>query len=294
MEKRPRLSDVARQRLAEMMQRKRLNDCMRIIGLLETKGMDFVVLKGPALAYFDQSRRFEDLDIFVRRGDLGRTAQILSEGFGYRYSYPEELEMMEDEGRDNAHDVSLESPRMIPVELHYRMFNYLTSDLLDPLSGKIYLKGIPCPRPELQLALSLLQNVYHNMFLCDRKRWVRDINIIIGNHMIDWNAFIRLISDLGQAEIAYLAIRILNSGEGEQPLFPKEVVDGLAARYAFSYFRWRVWRWAFCFVRDRLFPPPHLLTERFGLGRDSALFVLTYPANWIRLGAIVLTSPFRR
>jgi hypothetical protein len=59
---------------------------------LETRGIRYAVLKGPAVAhscYPDPSwRPFGDLDILVRRRDLLRASRVLAE-LGYRRAYPE-------------------------------------------------------------------------------------------------------------------------------------------------------------------------------------------------------------
>jgi hypothetical protein len=286
----PKLSGAARERLAAMVRRKRLKECMGIIRALEKSGMEFVVLKGPALAHYDPERGFDDLDIFVRRGDLRAAAGTLIDKFGYSFKHPEELAIM-DSGRDNAHDVSLESSGMIPVELHYRMLNYLDSSILDPLPGRIYVGGMPCPDPELQLIESLLHNVYHHMMACDRGRWARDVSMIISNNGMDWEKLAGMLRAIGQSEVAYLSLRMLASHGLE---VPKGAMERLAPRSAGAYLRWPVFRWVFCFARDRLFPPPHILSERFCLAGDSPFFIFTYPANWLRLALIVASSPFRR
>jgi hypothetical protein len=63
---------------------------VRVMGVLDEQGIDYVVGGGYAMAYYTGIRRnTKDLDIFVRPRDQKRALAVLSEaGFGTEYFYP--------------------------------------------------------------------------------------------------------------------------------------------------------------------------------------------------------------
>lgn len=296
--KRRVLEEKARKKLAAVVQERRLKETLRVIDFLGKSGLEFAVLKGITLAYFDREREFSDIDILVARNDVEKAGSLLRERFGYRWEREGELDRFRKADDQNMHDITLCGEGLIPVEIHYRMFNYVPDGGVPVLAGRVFLDmdgvRIPCQANELQLLEVLMHNVYHHFFLCGRDKWVLDINTVIRNRRIDWNAFIRILAGMKQTETAYLAIRILCLGSSTGPDIPAEVVRRLRPASPAGYLNGRVFGWAFCFVRDRLFPPGYILSERFGLKPGSALFFLAYPANWLRLAGALALMPLKR
>ncbi|MBN1169647.1 nucleotidyltransferase family protein [Candidatus Micrarchaeota archaeon] len=276
-----KLSDKTKKKLREQIMKKRITDNLKIIKYLNQKKIDYLVLKGISLWYFDRGRDFEDLDILVDPEDVEKTATFLIRDFGYRYDRLEELDFLRNPEQNHAHDVSIIAPKMIPIEIHYRMFNYLDQHSLPLMADKVFLDyegvKIPCQSKELQLLEAFLHNVYHHFFICDRKKWINDLNIIIGNYNIDWDKFLWILAELKQKEVIYLTVKMLN------PKMPPQVLKRLKPVSLLSYIKKPVFIWAAYFVWDRLFPPKGILYQRFHIKENSIFFFLSYPANWIRL-----------
>lgn len=283
---RANLSESSRKKLAAMAVARRIGQALRIIDFLNRRGVDFVVLKGVTLSRFDTSRDFADLDILVRRKDVGPVGGMLVKEFGYHFSRPEELDSLR-RGDENCHDVSLHHSYILPVEVHYRLFNYTPDETLRPLSGKTFMEmdgiRIPCMRKELQLLESLLHNALHHMFICDWEKWVRDINIVLDHNDIDWGRFISVSRGINHSEVAYLTARLLRSHRKTKARIPEKAVRMLEPKSLVCYLKKPVFAWALYFCRDRLLPPPDILEARFHVPRSSPLFAFCYPANWLRL-----------
>ena len=290
-----KLSDEAKRKLAERIKEKRIKDSVKIIKFLNQKKVDYVVLKGLSLWYFDHGRDFEDIDILLDRDDVEKVANLLNKEFGYTYYRPEQMRFLKDLEQTNNHDVALIAPKMIGVELHYRMLNYLDQHKLSLMSDRIFLEfdgvKIPCQSKELQLLETFLHNVYLHLLSCDRDKWARDLNILIENYDIDWKKFLRMTDELRQTEVIYLTAKMLKHVE-----MPPPVLKRMAPASWRSYLKKPVLLWAAYLVWDRLFPPKDILIRRFHIKEDSVFFFLSYPANWIRMffaviGMILKRSP---
>lgn len=294
---RKNLSESAKKKLERIFREKRIRDTLRIISLLNSRGMDFVVLKGITLSYFDRGRDFVDLDILVDRKDVEAVGGLLAREFGYHYARPEELRSLA-RGDDNRHDVSLHHSHMLPVEVHYKLFNYMPDEGLHLLSDKAFLDmdgvRIPCLRKELQLLEVLLHNAFHHMFICDREKWAGDINIVVGNNDIDWAGFADLARRINHAEVVYLTAGLLRTFRKAKVRMPDRAMRMLAPPSLVCYLKKPVFAWALYFCRDRLFPPQDILEERFHVPRSSMLFTLCYPANWARLPFAAASLLLRR
>ena len=279
-----KLSDKAKILLREQKREKNVKDSLKIIKSLNEKKIDYIVLKGITLWYFDHGRDFEDIDILVAPEDVEKVANILNKKFGYEYDRLEELDFLKDPNQSHAHDVTMLAPNLIPVEIHYRMFNYLDQHNLDLMSNKVFLNldhvKIPCQSKELQLFEAFLHNVYHHFFICDKIKWINDLNIIIHNYDIDWDKFLQMIDNSNQKELIYLTVKMLG--------IQIPILKQLKPKSWRSYFKKPVFLWTTYFVWDRLFPPKGILYQRFHIKPTSLLFPISYPANWIRLFFVAL------
>lgn len=285
---RANLSKSSKEKFAAMVQARRIAQALRIVKFLNSKGVDFVVLKGITLSCYDRSREFADMDILVAPEDVKGVGDMLAGEFGYYYTRPEELEMLA-RGDDNCHDVSLGHGQMLPIEVHFRLFNYVPDDPIQPLEGITFLDmdgvRIPSLCSELQVLEVLLHNALHHMFLCDKEKWARDMNLIIDNNEIDWPAFAKLSRRINYSEVAYLTAMFLRSHTKTKARIPDAAMRILRPESLACYLKKPVFAWTMYFCRDRLFPPPDILESRFHIKRSSPLFVFSYPANWARLSA---------
>jgi predicted MarR family transcription regulator len=294
---RANLSETSKRRFAALVQERRIAQTLRVLGFLNRRGVDFAVLKGVTLARFDRARDFADLDILVDRKDVEAVGGMLEKEFGYFYSRPQELESLA-RGDDGCHDVSLHHSHMLPIELHFRLFNYTPEGALHPLSGKVILEmdgvRVPALRKELQLLEVLLHNALHHMFICDREKWARDINILVDNYDIDWEGFADIARSINHSEVAYLTARLLRSFRKTKARIPGSAMRMLAPRSLACYLKKPVFAWALYFCRDRLLPPPDILEARFHVPRSSPLFAFCYLANWLRLPFTAVSLVLRR
>jgi hypothetical protein len=293
------LDKQVKQGLARYMQKIHIRDTLRLIVFLNKAGVDYVVLKGITLTYYDLSRKYWDVDILVSKNDAEEVANLLIKEFNYFYARPEQLKFLKDPNLSNAHDIALANSRLIPVEIHYRLFNYLPHDESRLLADKSYLVmdnvKIPCQSKEMQLLVVLLHNIYHHFFVfCDQKKWIGDINIIVKNYHIDWVTFARMLDGLGQKEIVYLALRVLSRNPEARLELPPAAMTCLKPASWRSYLKKTLFLWACYFAWDRLFPPKDVLVQRFHLKPDSFLFPLVYPANWVRLFAVLALMAFEK
>ncbi|NYZ77395.1 nucleotidyltransferase family protein [Candidatus Micrarchaeota archaeon] len=290
---RSHLSEKARKKFSLLMQEKRIKQTLDVIKFLNGNHVDYVVLKGVSLSYFEPEREFADLDILLDKEEVEKVANLLIGRYGYEYDRLEELQALRKPGLDNAHDLKLVSKDMLPIEIHFRLFNYLSTGKLPLMTDKIFLKldgvSIPCPPTEAQLLEVMLHNAYHHLFLCDKERWIRDINILVRNHDIDWDGFIGILAALEQTELVYLTLRYLNGSCKENVAIPPLIMARLRPPSRMSYLKKPVFIFACHFTWDRLFPPKDILWERTNIEPTSRLFFLAYPMNWIRL-VFVLTS----
>jgi hypothetical protein len=287
-----KLSDKAKKRMAEKIREQKIKDNLAIIKLLNKEKIDYVILKGISLWYFNRNRDFDDLDILVGRNDVEKVANLLNKEFNYKYERPEELDFVKKLEQKNVHDITMRAPKMIPVEIHYRIFNYLDQHNLALMSDKVILEldgvNLPCQSKELQLLEAFLHNIYHHFFVCDMQKWVTDINIILDNYDIDWKKFIQIANELKQKEVIHLTIKLL------KVRLPPPAMKLLAPTSFFSYLKKPVFLWAAYFTWDRLFPPKGILFQRFHIKPDSLFFFLSYPANWVRLFFVLLKMLFKK
>jgi hypothetical protein len=281
------LSEKSKMGLAALVHERQTRQTLRVLDFLNKKNINYAVLKGISLSHLDRTRVYGDLDILVKQSDVRQVAELLIGEFGYRFSRLEELNQLKEEHLANAHDLSLISSHEIPVEIHYKLFNYLPTEHLPLLLNKVILKSggveIPCPAAEFQLLETVFHNAYHHLFICDRAKWARDINLIIRNYDIDWDDFFKLLYDLKQTELAYIIFSYLNRFEKSGVRIPDSLYRRLRPKSAFSYLKREVYAWVLYFIWDRLFPPKDQLYEKIKISPKSALFVFAYPLNWMRL-----------
>ncbi len=287
------LGPAARNRVRRAVIAKKMRDTLAVIGALEASGISFVVLKGITIARFDPERDFDDLDILIDRKDVRMAGELLRERFGYSYERPAELSAMDDLSRSNAHDVSLKCRDRIPVELHFRLFNYVDAPPVRA-DGWLEVDGVRIPSlgAEMQLYSVLMHPVYNHLFLCDHGRWARDISTVVGNNEIDWEGFVGMLREARQSEVAYLALMMIHATE--RAGFPDHVLSRLRPRSMTAYLRRDVYWWALRFMRDRIFPPRDILSRRYNVSERSIFIPVLYPVDWLRLGLALAAMPLRR
>jgi hypothetical protein len=97
-------------------------ELVRLTALLEQGGVAPLALKGPALAMTAYGaiamRQFADLDLLVRKSEVGRAIEILrSEGYAPRGGYG-----VADLGRPGAYEIAMvQAGRLMEIDLHWRL-----------------------------------------------------------------------------------------------------------------------------------------------------------------------------
>jgi hypothetical protein len=97
-------------------------ELVRLTALLEQGGVEALALKGPALALTAYGaitmRQFIDLDLLVRKSEVGRAVEILrNEGYAPRGGYG-----VADLGRPGAYEIAMaQTGRLIEIDLHWRL-----------------------------------------------------------------------------------------------------------------------------------------------------------------------------
>jgi hypothetical protein len=284
---RAHLSEGSKKRFAALMQERRISQTLDVIRFLNESGVDYAVLKGISLSFYDRGREFADLDILVRQEDAKKAARLLIGKYGYSFMRPKEVGQLDEGHVLNAHDLTLVSKKTIPVEIHYKLFNYLPTEHLPLLSGKVFLEmdgvRIPCQKLEYQMLELALHNAYHHVFMCDWGKWARDINLLADNRKVDWDSFVRLVTSLGQRELVCLVFSTLDLAGKPRLRVPPHVFARLKPATPLAYLKPGVWAWALRFAFDRLFPPRDQLSQKTGIREDSPLLVFAYPLNWLRI-----------
>jgi len=208
----------------EQLQEKRITESLAIIDQFNRNSINFVVLKGLTLQFFDKNRVFFDLDIFVPQTDFEK-AKALLVFLGYM---PEEYDLENYRETSEKH-IRYNKSGKILVELHYRLFGNSSIDETDlPLIDEKYyldISGISVPSlsPELSLLEVFLHNFYHHRFVDFDKKWYNDIETVIINQNVDWKKFLTFARRTGCCELIYKILSFLEYFNGKKSAMPRIV-----------------------------------------------------------------------
>jgi hypothetical protein len=169
------------------------NELTSLVKTCAGAGVEAVIFKGPALAvtaYGDLAlRRFVDLDLMVRRADVARTVELLSE-HGYTASKALNAEQQELLLR-TQHNVQFTRGRLI-VELHWQVSSELFASSVTAEDLWRHLETVKINDTEVKtlstedLLFSL--SVHGSRHLWQRLAWICDIDRIIATRPgVDWS-----------------------------------------------------------------------------------------------------------
>jgi len=203
----------------------------RVLDLLRGAGIEAAAYKGPTLAVEAHgdvaAREYADLDLLVRRPDVGRSVEILSAA-GYRPVRPV---------RETAFDLLLASGSAVELEgpthldLHWRFTERGHAIELD-LPGiwsrtrpqQVGGRTVTGLGPEDLLLVLAVHGAKHGWV---RRAWAADIGGLLRAHPdLDWRATAESAQRSGVARILRLALRL--AGEAGNAL-PAEMAEWLAA-----------------------------------------------------------------
>lgn len=237
--------------------KKKVDDCLEIIGVLNKKKIDYVVLKGITLEQLDKKRQFSDLDIYVNSNDYRKTINILQNNFNYRLSLNKKeykfiygfIEYV----TSYTHHIPFEKKNKINIELHRHLADHFFIDkILNPTSRKIFFKRkgtiVPCLIPEIQLLEIILHYSYNHLFGPNiLKRWLGDLNLIIKNYRIDWDEFLHITKKIGYLELVYFSFIIINRFNRNKLKVPSKIMKKMGRNHSkykiWLYEKYVNWNW---------------------------------------------------
>lgn len=186
-------------------------ELFRMLDLFRQSGVEFVVVKGPVLAfraYVDPSaRHYVDIDMLVRNGDIQRAAEIfVAAGYQSRVSVeaiqagkiPGEYRFWR-AGTKIMFELHTERtlryfPLLLPVEEYFQKKTVL------PLDGH----SVPALSPEHEFVLISIHGATH---FWERLMWIADLAAFVHNRTdVDWNRVRSCARDVGAERMLRLAV----------------------------------------------------------------------------------------
>ncbi len=222
----------ARYDLQTAQARRRAEEVVRILPLLEDHGVIAVPYKGPALAqrlYGDLSlREFGDLDIMMLECDVPK-AQDLIRRLGYEFACLKDTSKLAEYVRNNRELQFYHPADGTRLELHWRFAMRLACVKQDP--GRflqrlemIWLAGAQVPSLPLEVYFLIL-SLHATKHKWRQLKLICDIAEILGRGDVDWRYVLREADDLNLKRM--LAVGTLLA---ENPLgvaIPTELAQGL-------------------------------------------------------------------
>jgi hypothetical protein len=206
----------------------------RLLGLLETRGIQAVPCKGPVLAlqaFGDLGLRdFGDLDILVRHRDIHSVVQLMRED-GYTLQLPEQSRYAGDTKRAQVPGQYYfdRPPSFRPVEFHTeKTLRYYPVPLdLDRLQGRLasvrlggWSASTFCPED----ALTVL-SVHGSKHLWNRLQWVADLAWLVRSAPeFSWDLAMQFARDLGAERMTLSGLALASE------LFSLDLPADIAAR----------------------------------------------------------------
>lgn len=217
-------------------------ELLRVSKLFESEGVGALAYKGPALAvaaYGDLSlRRFVDLDVIVRAGDLGRASQLLR-GLGYS---PQGLTPEQESAlarTQHAVAYARDGGRLV-VELHRDVSSKDFADVT--FDDGAWERAVRVPLLNGSVAapsaedLLLALCVHGTKHLWERLAWVCDVaGLVNSNPKLDWSALFERARAARVERMLLLGLTLargLAGAELPEEVWRKVSEDETAARLA--------------------------------------------------------------
>ncbi len=193
------------------------SELLKIMKLLEENGIEALAFKGPALAqmaYGDITlRQYSDLDILVDEKDAYQAGKLMSEN-GHAAMLP--LKILNNRTcLHAAKDFSLMSKSGVLTELHWRLFEKKYAISVISCAGKkkclsvtINGKAVRTLQNELLLVYLCLHGAKHAF---ERIEWICDIDRLIRNTEVHWDAAIAVAEQSHSKRSFYLGLSLAQS-----------------------------------------------------------------------------------
>jgi Uncharacterised nucleotidyltransferase len=212
-------------------------ELVRLLPLLEGRGIKPIILKGPALAESVYAsvglRESGDLDLLVREAEFPAVKELmLAEGYElqFQFTHAEEREFI-------RQGCEFEFRRAgLLVEVHWRLAPAFHGFPLD-LGSKVVLselagQPILTPAPEYQLLFLCLHGSKHLWFSL---KWICDVAELLRSHQgLDWEAVLQEARRVGARRMLTLGVKLahdlLDAPVPEAFRQPDRAVDQVAAQ----------------------------------------------------------------
>jgi len=193
-------------------------ELIRIVNLLSENSIEALAFKGPALsqmAYGDITlRQYVDLDILVGKEDIYRIDALLKE-LGYQRTL-DITPVQEKVYMEYAHDLGLYHPKNgVAFEMHWSFLDedypmQVDLDSFKEHTQAIPLNGHPVPTFSNENLLYYLC-IHGSKHLWERLEWIKDLDLLIREHKIDWDAIIQRAKGEGFEKMVYLGLHMSNT-----------------------------------------------------------------------------------
>jgi len=287
-------AEAARGQAAVQMVRE--GECRRVLAVIASLGLDALLLKGSALAYWaypePHLRECADIDLMLKsRGDVDRLIAALADS-GYRTrerDVPGDLVSYELTCiRRAAHGARVD------LDLHWRLVNApLYAHRLEV--GELWRHAIALPRlgptalglsPVHALLHACMHRVLNLQFgIGNRLKWLYDLHLLsLGFDDAQWDQLLALAGDRGLASTCWQSLRVASAEFGTR--IPEAIAAQLIAISAGESFdAGKADRWLYMqvangralpghrarlrWLRQRLLPNAVFLRDRYGDGQLS-------------------------
>jgi predicted nucleotidyltransferase len=207
-----------------------------VISLLKERGIEFLILKGPATAeaiYPEPSLRYYvDLDLLAHPGDRNQVLDALCAlGYKSEAGYLDPLPKLIPTVVNDHHTVFFHPESNLPVEVHWE--DLLIDDLVPRDLSGMWRRAVPITIEGIKVKtlcledslLHLCVHAHHHRF--DKLYRISDLLFILRDHFdeINWNLFLQTVR-IEEAQVpVYYSFRLVSQLYGLA--LPEELMDQL-------------------------------------------------------------------
>jgi len=209
-------------------------ELIRIMTLLKDNGIEALAFKGPTLsqmAYGDITlRQYVDLDVLTKKEDIYKIDTLLKE-----HGYERLLALTPIQEKiwiKYAHDMGLiHKQKGVHFEMHWSFLDedYPMQVNLEDFwkeTQDVTLNGHTIPTFSNENLLYYLC-IHGSKHLWERIEWVKDIDLLVHNHAIDWETIIQKAKGAGFEKMLYLGLS-LSTSLFHTPL-PKSILEKISS-----------------------------------------------------------------
>lgn len=281
-----------------------LAETRRILSMFQQAGIELLVLKGSALAYWLYREPWHrtrcDLDVLVKDKEAAWQAvrMLRAEGYGLLAGVDPDIA--------DGYEVALQRGSGVVIDLHWKLLN--TASLAERFSyHELSAEARPLPslHPHargLEETHALFHALLHRITNLakgdgDRLIWMYDIHLLAGGlDEGEWQEFLQLCARKSIATLCLDGLRASREMLGTP--IPQEIEAGLASLAApeswqldaldqgavdRSHLAMLPWREKVAWLRRKLFPSPEFMRYRYGVDGGGSLAGAYLRRWWVAL-----------